>query len=83
MKLGFFESLTMVGALMAAIPMVYAGANIYMSGEPIGLLFVGLGVLLVFAERFLTTPLDIPAIIADKTVGRVLPDPDETDSSEK
>ena len=83
MKLGFFESLTMIVTLMAAIPMLYMGTSTFLTGNPRGLIFIVLGVTLVLAERFLTTPLDIPAIIADKTVGRVLPDPDETDSSEK
>jgi|GEM_PF-463455 hypothetical protein len=80
MQLGFFESLTMVGALAVAVPMVYAGSNIYLAGNSIGLLFVALGVAMVLAERFLTTPFDIPSIVAKKTVGRFIPDPDEADS---
>lgn len=80
MKLGFFESLTMVGALAVAIPMVYAGSNIYLAGNSIGLFFVALGIVMVLAERFLTTPFDVPSIVAKKTVGRFMSDPDETDT---
>ena len=79
MKLGFFESLTMVGALAVAIPMVYAGTNIYLGGNTIGLFFVALGVVMVLAERFITTPFDVPSIVAKKTVGRFMSDPEETE----
>lgn len=82
MKLGFFESLTMVGALAVAIPMVYAGGSIYLAGNAIGLFFVALGVVMVLAERFLTTPFDAPSIVAKKTVGRFISTPEDTDAAE-
>ena len=83
MKLGILESITFVGTLAVAIPMVYAGGSLYLSGEPIGLLFVGLGVLLVVAEHVLTTPQDLPFVAVEKIAGGVLPDPEESETNDE
>jgi len=83
MKLGILESITFVGTLAVAIPMVYAGGSLYLGGNAIGLLFVALGVLLVVAEHVLTTPQDLPFVAVEKMVGGVLPDPDESDSADE
>lgn len=83
MKVGILESITLVGTLAVAISMVYAGGGLYLDGNPIGLLFVVLGVLLVVAERVLVTPQDLPTLVVEKAVGGVLPDPEESDSPDK
>lgn len=82
MKIGILESITLVGTLAVAISMAYAGAGLYLDGNPIGLLFVGFGVLLVVAERVLVTPQDLPSLVVEKTVGGVLPDPGESESAD-
>jgi hypothetical protein len=80
MKLGILESITFVGTVALAASMVYAGGGLYLSGNPVGLVFIALAVLLVVGQHVLTTPQDVPTMLVEKTVGTALPGVDDSES---
>lgn len=67
-------------ALAFAVPVGLLGLDKIVAGEPlVGGAFLGLAVLMIVIEEYLTTPADIPGKLAEKTLGRVPKEPDEED----
>jgi hypothetical protein len=78
MSPGILEMLGSVATLVSAIPPAFAGVGLLLRGNPIvggSLLGVALG--MVAVDRYVTTPGDLPELIASKVVGAVVRSPDE------
>ncbi|WP_276258731.1 DUF7533 family protein [Haloglomus litoreum] len=64
--------------LAFAIPVAYLGVEFLLDGKTNqALLFLGIAVLMVVIEEYLTTPMDVPGMVAGKVLGRAVKDPDE------
>jgi hypothetical protein len=64
--------------LAFAIPVAYLGVEFLLDGKTNqALLFLGIAVLMVAIEEYLTTPMDVPGMVAGKVLGRAIKDPDE------
>ncbi|WP_435196713.1 DUF7533 family protein [Natronomonas sp. EA1] len=64
--------------LAFAIPVGLLGLDRLLAGDTlVGAGFLGLAVLMVAIEEYLTTPMDLPGKLAEKTVGAVAKEPEE------
>jgi hypothetical protein len=62
--------------LVFALPAVLLGIEFLLRGRTRwGVALVVVGVLMVVVEERITTPGDVPSVVAERTVGRVLGDP--------
>jgi len=78
MSRGIIGTLQLGATLVFALPVVYVGADFLFSGRTLlGAAFLGIAVLMVAAEEYLTTPGDIPGEAAERAVGAVAKDEDE------
>ncbi|WP_324663682.1 DUF7533 family protein [Haloarcula sediminis] len=72
MARGILETIGLAATLVLAIPIALFGAEHLVRGELLaGALYVGIAVGLVVVEQYLTTPTDVPGMVAEKTVGKV------------
>jgi len=78
MARGILDTLGLAAALLLAVPIALFGLDQLVRGEVVGAVYLGIAVALVAVEQYLTTPTDIPGLVAEKTVGAVV----ETDDSE-
>ena len=84
MARGILETIGLAATLVLAIPIALFGAEHLVRGEYVaGVVYVGIAVGLVVVEQYLTTPTDVPGMVAEKTVGKVVKteesDPEKTD----
>lgn len=79
MRPGIIGTVQLAATLAFALPVALFGVEFLLSGNLLGLAFVGLAVGMVAAEEYLTTPKDLPALAAEKTVGAVVREPDDED----
>jgi len=80
MARGILETIGLAATLVLAVPIALFGAEHLVRGEFLaGVLYVGIAVGLVVVEQYLTTPTDVPGLVAEKTVGKVV----ETDEPER
>ncbi|MFC7249241.1 hypothetical protein ACFQJ5_05230 [Halomicroarcula sp. GCM10025324] len=82
MPQGILDTIGLLTVLVFAIPVALFGAEHLVRGEILaGLVFVGIAGLMVAIEQYLTTPTDVPGMVAEKTVGAVVKtdDGDEED----
>ncbi|MFC6990113.1 hypothetical protein ACFQJD_17945 [Haloplanus sp. GCM10025708] len=80
MRLGIFETIGLAATLVFAIPVGVFGVETILAGDRLlGGLLVLVAVLMVVLPRRLTTPDDIPAAVAERTVGKAVAPPDEED----
>ena len=72
------DTITLAGTLVLAIPAALAGLEfLLVQGETTtGALLLFLAVALVFVQHRLTTPSDLPGLVAKRVVGTVTSDPD-------
>lgn len=80
MARGILETIGLAAALVLAVPIALFGAEHLVRGELLaGVLYLGIAVGLVLVEQYLTTPTDVPGLVAEKTVGKVTKtdEPDE------
>lgn len=73
----FLDAITLAVALAFAAPAALFGIETVLAGDPTGLVFLGFGVGIVAFERYLTTPMDLPILAAQKATETVVEDPDE------
>ncbi|MFC6756467.1 MULTISPECIES: DUF7533 family protein [Haloarcula] len=79
MARGILETIGLAATLVLAIPIALFGAEHLIRGELLaGALYVGIAVGLVLVEQYLTTPTDVPGMVAEETVGKVV----ETETSD-
>ena len=78
MSWGILEMLGSAMTLLFATTLALAGAELLVGGNVavgIGLLGVAIGMILL--ERYVTTPSDLPVLVASKLVGAVARPPDD------
>ncbi|MFC4550664.1 MULTISPECIES: DUF7533 family protein [Halorussus] len=77
-KPGIIGTIQLAATLVFALPVGLLGVNKLLAGETVvGGAFLGVAVLMVALEEYLTTPTDVPASLAEKTVGKVAKTPDD------
>jgi hypothetical protein len=78
MARGILEMIGLGATLVFAIPIALFGAEHLVRGELIaGVAYVGIAIGMVAVEQYLTTPTDVPGMIAEKTVGKVVKTEDD------
>jgi hypothetical protein len=69
--------------LAFAIPVALLGLDLLSRGQTNqGLLFLGIAALMVAIEEYLTTPMDVPGMVAGKLLGSAVKEPDEDDGED-
>ncbi|MFC7021228.1 MULTISPECIES: DUF7533 family protein [Haloarcula] len=82
MPRGILETVGLVTVLVFAIPVALFGAEHLVRGELLqGVVFIAIAGLMVAVEQYLTTPTDVPGLVAEKTVGAVVKT-DESDTED-
>ena len=82
MPKGILETVGLLTVLVFAIPVALFGAEHLVRGELFqGVVFIAIAGLMVAVEQYLTTPTDVPGLVAEKTVGAVVKadEPDNED----
>ncbi|MBV0924235.1 hypothetical protein KTS45_08480 [Halomicroarcula limicola] len=82
MAQGILDTIGLMAVVVLAIPIALFGAEHLVRGELLaGVVYLGIAALMVAIEQYLTTPTDIPGMVAEKTVGAVVKteDPSEED----
>lgn len=77
MGLGLLDMIGLAVALALAVPVAHYGVIRLGAGDPLGWAFVGVAVLIVLVEQYLTTPQDIPGLLAERFAGTVVEDEEE------
>jgi hypothetical protein len=78
MSWGILEMLGSVTTLILAIPLAYAGAELLLRGDLLlGSGLLGVALVMVVAEQYVTTLSDLPILVASKLVSAVVGSPDE------
>lgn len=63
--------------LIFALPAVLLGVEFMFRGRTAwGVALMAAGALMIVVEERVTTPGDVPGLVAERTVGRITPDPD-------
>jgi hypothetical protein len=61
------------GTLVFALPVALLGVEFLVRGRTTaGAGLVGIAVLMVAIEEYVTTPADVPGVVAEKTVGKIV-----------
>ncbi|WP_132057292.1 DUF7533 family protein [Halorussus amylolyticus] len=77
-KPGIVGTIQLAATLVFALPVGLLGVEKLLAGETtVGAAFVGVAVLMVVLEEYLTSPTDVPGSVAQKAVGKVAKTPDE------
>jgi hypothetical protein len=64
-------------AVALAVPVAMLGVQFLVEGRtPMGIAFLGIAALMVGVEEYLTTPGDVPGMVASRVAGRVVKEPD-------
>lgn len=80
MPKGIIDMITLAVTVAFAIPVGLFGMQFLLSGQfVLGGVFVGLAVLMVVVEEYLTTPGDLPEIAAQHVVGAITTTDNDTD----
>lgn len=70
MSKGIIDTITLAITVAFALPVGLFGMQLLLSNQIVlGGVFVGLSVLMVVVEEYITTPSDLPAIAAQRVVG--------------
>ncbi|MBX0295457.1 DUF7533 family protein [Haloarcula nitratireducens] len=73
MAQGILDTIGLMAVVVLAIPIALFGAEHLVRGELLaGGVYLGIAALMVAIEQYLTTPTDIPGMVAEKTVGAVV-----------
>jgi hypothetical protein len=68
----------LAATLAFAIPIALFGLDLLFRGDTLlGGAALAVAVLMVLVEEYLTTPMDVPGKVAEKTLGRVVKEPEE------
>jgi len=77
MRLGLLDMVGLAAALALAVPVAHYGVMRLGAGEPVGWAFVAVGALIVLVEQYLTTPQDVPGMVAERVAGGVVEEEEE------
>lgn len=73
----------LAATLAFAIPIALFGLDLLLRGDTLtGGAFLGIAALMILVEEYLTTPMDIPGKVAEKTLGSVVREPEESKNEE-
>jgi hypothetical protein len=82
MSRGILGMIGLAATLAFAIPLALLGLQDLVAGRTTSAaVFLGIAVLMVLIEEYLTTPMDLPGKAAGTVVGTVAKDPDESEDS--
>ncbi|MBX0322890.1 hypothetical protein EGH21_07580 [Halomicroarcula sp. F13] len=80
MAQGILDTLGLMAIVVLAIPVGLFGVEHLVRGEMVaGVVYLGIAVGMVVIEQYLTTPTDVPGMVAEKTVGAVVKTDDPAD----
>jgi hypothetical protein len=80
MAKGIIGQLQLLGTLVFAIPVAMFGGDLLLKGQTVtGLVFLGIAVLMVGVEEYVTRPTDVVTDKATSAASKVVEDPDELD----
>jgi len=77
MKLGLLDMVGLATAFAFAIPLAHFGVLRLQGGDPLGWGFLAVAALIVLVEQYLTTPRDVPEMVAERVVGGAVEEPEE------
>ncbi|WP_075937908.1 DUF7533 family protein [Halosegnis longus] len=78
MARSIMSTVGLAATVALAVPLVIFGIEQLLAGEHlVGGIVLAIAALMVLIEEYLTTPTDIPGLVAEKTVGAVVEEPDE------
>ncbi|PSQ30742.1 hypothetical protein BRD16_05815 [Halobacteriales archaeon SW_6_65_46] len=78
MARSILSTVGLAATVALAVPLVIFGIEQLLAGERlVGSIVLAVAVAMVLVEEYLTTPTDIPGLVAEKTVGAVVEEPDE------
>ncbi len=75
---GIIETIKFAGTLVLALPAALAGLDLllFRGQTAFGVALIALAVGLVVVQHWLTTPTDVPELVAERVVGTVAKEPD-------
>lgn len=79
--MGIIGMAKFAATLAFALPVALYGLQRVLAGHDLGWAFVGLAVLMLAAERYVTTPFDAPERAAEEATAAVVPDEDGNDEN--
>lgn len=78
MRLGILEMVGLATTLVFALPAGLLGVQLLLEGQSLlGGALVAVAALMVLLPRYVTTPDDVPAVVAEKAVGKAVDSPDD------
>lgn len=82
MSRGILELLSSMAIVVFVIPPAYAGVDLLLGGNLlVGGSLLGVALAMVVADQYVTTPGDLPILVASKLVGVVARPPDDEGES--
>lgn len=70
---GILGTLGLAATLVFAIPVAMLGVDFLLKGRPaLGTGFLFVAALMIAVEEYVTTPTDLPGMVAEKVVGRAV-----------
>jgi hypothetical protein len=80
---GIIGQVQLLATLVFAIPVGMFGADLLWKGQTTsGLVFVGIAILMVVVEEYVTRPTDVVTDKATQAASKVVKSPDEADSAD-
>ncbi|MFC4542757.1 hypothetical protein ACFO5R_12575 [Halosolutus amylolyticus] len=82
---GIIDTIKLAGVLVLALPAALAGLDLLLlQGETlVGGALIALAILLVLVEQRLTTPGDVPGLVAKRLFGSVVKEPESDPESDE
>ena len=78
MGLGIIRMVGLAATLVFAIPAGLLGVQLFLGGQTfLGAGLVAVAALMILVPRYVTTPDDVPAMLAEKAVGKAVDTPEE------
>lgn len=71
------DAVSLAVAVAFAAPAALLGAETLLGGDPTGWVFLGFAAGILVFERYVVTPDDLPALLAQKTASAVVDGPDD------
>lgn len=84
MRLGILEMVGLAATLVFAVPAGLLGVQLFLDGQTsVGAALVAVAALMVLLPRYVTTPDDVPATLAEKAVETTVAEPHDTDDASR
>lgn len=72
---GIIDTIKLAGTLVFALPAALAGVHLLIGGRTfVGVVLIGLAAALLLVQHRLTTPGDVPGLVAKRAAGAVVED---------